>query len=109
MAFRGIKLNTVGTFVAGGLIGAGVALLFAPQSGRRTRRDIKHFARKTLKRVEEIGMDLRHSYDNLADDIPENLKDGLRLGNEWRKSAAEGVLHAAEKGKKQLQRAMHVG
>ena len=107
MKFRGAKLNSVGTFLVGGIIGAGIALLFAPQSGKRTRRDIKHAGRKALKRTEEIGMDLRHSIDNVVDDVAENLKDGLHRGREWKKKTGEGLLHAAESGKKHLQRAVH--
>ncbi len=34
-------------FLAGGLVGAGVALLLAPKPGRELRRDIKDIAAKT--------------------------------------------------------------
>lgn len=32
------------SFLAGGLIGAGLALIFAPQSGKKTRKQIREFA-----------------------------------------------------------------
>ena len=35
--------------VAGGIIGAGVALLFAPQSGERTRKDLVRLGKKLKK------------------------------------------------------------
>lgn len=44
--------NTAVALIAGGLLGAGVALLFAPQSGRKTRRDLCHLAEKTRNKVE---------------------------------------------------------
>ncbi len=32
------------SFLAGGLVGAGVALLLAPQSGKKTRKQMREFA-----------------------------------------------------------------
>ena len=39
--------SVVVPFLVGGLVGAGVALLLAPKSGRETRADIKDLAVKT--------------------------------------------------------------
>jgi len=38
-------------FLVGGLVGAGIALLLAPKSGRETREDIKDLAVKTKERI----------------------------------------------------------
>jgi len=38
-------------FLAGGLIGAGVALLFAPKSGKELRKDIKDLASTTREKA----------------------------------------------------------
>ena len=38
-------------FVAGGLIGAGVALLLAPKSGKELRKDIKDIASDTRDKI----------------------------------------------------------
>lgn len=35
-------------FLAGAVIGAGLALLFAPQSGKKTRKKIKDFSDKAV-------------------------------------------------------------
>ena len=40
--------------MVGAILGAGAALLFAPRSGRETRRDISRFARKTSRKVEGV-------------------------------------------------------
>ena len=46
----------------GGIVGAGVALLFAPRTGKETRREIVHFARnagrKTDRAAHELGITL---------------------------------------------------
>lgn len=41
---RETALVALFSFLLGGVIGAGVALLLAPQSGEKTRRQIKDFA-----------------------------------------------------------------
>jgi gas vesicle protein len=40
-------------FLAGGLVGAGVALLLAPKSGRELRKDIKGIAESTGDKITE--------------------------------------------------------
>ena len=41
-------------FVLGGIVGAGVALLTAPQSGRETREKIKELAGEARGKAEEV-------------------------------------------------------
>ena len=41
--------------VAGALLGAGIALLLAPQSGKQTRKDIARYAKKEVLHVVEDG------------------------------------------------------
>lgn len=43
----------IGSFVLGALIGAGVALLFAPQSGPETQEELKERARRLRSTAEE--------------------------------------------------------
>jgi gas vesicle protein len=38
-------------FLAGGLVGAGIALLLAPKSGRELRKDIKDIAANTGEKI----------------------------------------------------------
>lgn len=42
------------SFFLGGLIGAGVALLLAPKSGREAREKIKEFAGEAREKAEEV-------------------------------------------------------
>ena len=87
-------------FVAGTLLGAGVALLFAPQSGRKTRRDIRQFAEKAGNKAEAAQLELRHSIENIIGDIEEKLQEGLARGMDWTDSKIvdlQGALEAARK------------
>lgn len=38
-------------FVVGGAVGAGIALLLAPKSGKELRKDIKHLAANTGEKI----------------------------------------------------------
>lgn len=47
MSEQGKQVAKVAAMIAGGaVIGAGIGLLFAPQTGSETRRDISRYARK---------------------------------------------------------------
>lgn len=50
-------------FVVGGLVGAGIALLTAPQSGRETREKIKGLADETKKKASEYA---EHAKEKIA-------------------------------------------
>jgi gas vesicle protein len=48
MSDQGHQVAKVAALVAGGaVIGAGIGLLFAPQTGAETRRDVGRYAKKT--------------------------------------------------------------
>lgn len=57
MARRDNTVMDAMMFAGGGLLGAGMALLFAPRSGRETRRDIARFARTTGEKADKIVHD----------------------------------------------------
>jgi gas vesicle protein len=73
-------------FVAGAAIGASIALLYAPQSGRDTRRLINKKTRQGREVLEETGRDLadkgRELYKKgrgLADDAAELFERGRKI------------------------------
>jgi gas vesicle protein len=51
------------SFLLGGLVGAGIAFLLAPQSGRETRRRITEFADDMRDRAEDYAHQARESVD----------------------------------------------
>ena len=107
MEIRNGKLQTVGSFLVGGLVGAGIAFLFAPQSGKRTRRELRHFGRKVLNRSEAIGIDVRHSIDNLVDDVVEQLQRGMDFGRNVTERTRRDLQNAVGSGKAYLQEGVH--
>lgn len=81
--------------VAGTIIGAGVALLFAPNSGENTRRDILHYSKKGRRKARRIVEDFSDSVADMVDDIMEKGKD---VAHETKR----GILEAIEEGQEKL-------
>jgi gas vesicle protein len=90
--------------LVGAILGAGAALLFAPQSGRRTRRDISRYARKTSKVVEGVAGEIVGSVAGMADAVEEKAEEVLEKGKELTKESLEAVLDALNDGQQRLGR-----
>ena len=56
-----------GLIVAGGLIGAALGVLYAPRSGKETRKDIRHSAEGLLKKAREQYEEATRAIEKLAD------------------------------------------
>lgn len=72
-------------FLAGGLIGAGFALLFAPRTGRETREQLK-------ERMKD--------FEGVFKDQIDNVKEYTQQGVE---KIRETAYNAAEEGRKQFE------
>ncbi len=68
--------QTIAFIVAGGLIGAGIALLFAPQSGKRTREDLLHLGKVAKNKSEGMLLEVCHQADRLSDEVKAFVKAG---------------------------------
>jgi gas vesicle protein len=83
------KTQVCGLLMTGALVGATVALLFAPKTGAQTRKDIRKFSRKTMDRL-----------DDLQDDVRSQISDGYEHALE----AFETVKEFVENGRERLQK-----
>ena len=73
---RGCSLGAVGlAFLTGGLAGAAVALLLAPQSGRESREQVRGYARRAEEQVHELAEKATDLMDQAVDKGHEFVKE----------------------------------
>jgi gas vesicle protein len=80
--------------------GSGIALLYAPQSGARTKKDIKKFARKTVDRLDDLQEEIRDNVADWVDDMTQVVTDGVDRGKKLGAEGYEQVLQGFDNAKK---------
>ncbi len=90
--------------LAGGVIGTGLALLFAPQSGSRTRKDILRYSKKVGNRADEVVDDLAANVSTLVETISEKTDDLLEKGKDAASGARKDLIRLIEEGASRLEK-----
>lgn len=90
--------GTLSSFFIGLAVGAGLALLFAPQAGSQTRRDLRLRARRARRAAQRVAVDV-------TDTVTDKFTDARRRVEERIDSARQAI----EVKKEQVQRAMDAG
>ena len=88
----------LGNLFVGLLIGAGVALLFAPRSGQETRREIRRKARQATDAVKGV-----------AEEVTGQVVETFEGAKERVEEQIESARSAIEAKKRQVARAMEAG
>jgi len=78
-----------GSFVLGALVGAGLALLFAPQSGEETQEELKERARR-----------LRSSAEDRMRDAQKQIEERFEVAREGVRSRVDDVREAVVAGRR---------
>jgi gas vesicle protein len=91
--------QAVGFLFAGAIVGSAIALLYAPQSGARTTKNIKKLARK-LDRLDDLQGDIRNQVSNWVNDMAEVVKDAVDQGKKLGAEGYENVLQGFDSAKK---------
>ncbi len=103
----------IGAFLVGALIGAGLALLFAPGSGAETQRRIREQARKLRELTEDRVRGLREDLGTRMDSAKGVVEQGRHMAAEARGELEEklerskaayraGIEAAREESRRQL-------
>ncbi len=85
-------------FLVGLALGAGAALLLAPQSGRATRRDIRRGVKKARDAAEQTVADVTDSVVGRFEDARQRVEDRI-----------DSVRNAIDLKKRQVTRAVDAG
>jgi gas vesicle protein len=89
---------------AGAILGAGVALLLAPQSGRDTRKDIVRFAKKARRGAEGVVGEFADAVSGMVDAVGDKADDILDKGKDLAHEAKKELIEAIEEGQKKLEK-----
>lgn len=95
--------NTLIYLVAGGAIGAGLAILFAPKAGKETRKDISNATIKGIEQAKDFSTNVSEKAKNVYSQVQNKAletystaKDGI---NSTIESAKENFSAAVEEVK----------
>ena len=91
-------------FLLGGLLGAGFALLYAPQSGKATRKDITKTARRIKKETVHLVDDAIDSVNDFAGDMKDKVSDLIDRGKEFSDDAKREIVKNLEQGQKAIEK-----
>jgi gas vesicle protein len=95
---RGWSLGAVGlAFLGGGLVGAAMALLLAPQSGRESREQLRGYARRAEENVHELADKAAQVLDQAVGKGREFIKDKQAVLSEA-VEAGRAAMHGERKG-----------
>ncbi len=90
----------IGPFVVGALLGAGLALLFAPRSGEETQAELLERARRLRDTAEDR---VREAQRNLEDRL-DHARDGVQSRVDEVRDAVEAGRTAAHDAREDLER-----
>ncbi|HKZ16478.1 MAG TPA: YtxH domain-containing protein [Geobacteraceae bacterium] len=93
--------------VGGGIVGAGLALLLAPRTGKETRKEIVSFTKNMGSRTDKAVREFGHDINHFADSVGKKAARILHNGREMSWDAKKEMLTAIEKGRKRLEKQRH--
>jgi gas vesicle protein len=88
--------------LAGGLVGAGIALLYAPLSGEETRRYLRMQKERARSRAQNLTENVKESVSEVVDELKGTIDKLIEEGVELTKGKKAELLAAIEAGKKAI-------
>ena len=91
-----------GAILIGGLIGAAIAILYAPKSGRETRKDIIRAARRAKNSAADLIEDTIDDINDFINDLKEKASDMTGQGTDLTDKAKKEIMATLEQGQKAI-------
>ena len=91
------------SFIAGSLIGAGIAFLYAPQSGELTRQEIREKAERTIIKARRIEEEIKDTINQLIVNLRSKVNQLVEEGKDLAEDKKQEILAAIEAGKNALE------
>ena len=90
------RAGSFGTFVWGLLLGAAAALLYAPRSGRETRRELAESAERLRDRAETRAREVQRSVSETVEDVRRQVEEGMDSARRAVESGREAARTSRE-------------
>ncbi len=90
--------------IVGGLLGAAIALLYAPQSGRETRKDIQRTARRLKNSTADLIEDTIDDVSDFVNDLREKAADIVEQGAELSDKAKHDIMATLDQAQKAIEK-----
>ncbi len=85
------------------LAGLTIGVLFAPQAGQRTRRDVKKFGSRLADQAEALSEDLKDRVDDLTACVSSVSEQGIDKGKEIHKRVKSTLESSRDSIARQIQ------
>ncbi len=95
--------STWSAFMAGALIGAGVALLLAPQSGQELRSTLRDYASKAKDDLDEAADQGRAAWDQAMERGQDYMESGKQTLRQAGRAAREFVDDKVESARQSME------
>jgi gas vesicle protein len=96
------RTGNFGTFIWGMLLGGAAALLFAPKSGRETRRELSDSVYRLRDQAEEKVREVQDAVTDTVEDVRRQFEDGMDTA----RRAVESGKEAARASRDEVERQM---
>lgn len=93
-----------GAFLLGGVLGAALALLYAPKSGAETRKDISRTARRVKNSTVDLIEDAIDDVNDFTSDLRKKASDVIDQGVELSDKAKKEIAATLERGQKKIEK-----
>jgi gas vesicle protein len=95
-----------GTFwkvIMGGVIGASVALLYAPQTGEKTRKKLVKYGKQATNRTQRFVGEISESLDDVLQEVLQYTEEGMKHGKNLSSKARSEMLDILDAGRKYIE------
>jgi gas vesicle protein len=90
-------------FLAGGLVGAGIALLYAPLSGEKTRQYLRIQTERAKRRAGQLTESVKENVSEIVKELKETIDKIVEEGVELTREKKAELLAAIEAGRKAME------
>lgn len=94
-------------FLLGGMVGAGLALLLAPQSGPEIRRKIKEFAEDVKEKASDYVSNAKDKTVDYASHAKERVASTVEKAKGMYEEKKSAIAAAVEAGKEAYEKEVH--